>query len=41
MQYTLDVVSLKGNLSTKPKPKSRVENVESNELIQRNTHKGQ
>ena len=41
MQYTLDVVSLKGNLSSKPKPKSRVENVESNEMIQRNTHKGQ
>ena len=43
MQYTLDVVSLKGNLSSKPKPKpkSRVENVESNEMIQRNTYKGQ
>ena len=34
-------LSLKGNLSTKPKPKSRVENVESNEMIQRNTYKGQ
>ena len=34
-------LSLKGKLPTKPKPKSRVENVESNEMIQRNTYKGQ